>query len=52
MLNNEMWKIFKATGNINAYLYVNDCKKNEYSDKYISKNDDKLEENKKVLQGF
>lgn len=22
MLKNEMWKIFKKTGNINAYLYI------------------------------
>lgn len=24
MLNKTMWNIFKNTGNINAYLYIND----------------------------
>lgn len=25
MLMNKMWKIFEATGNINAYLYYREC---------------------------
>lgn len=51
MLKNEMWKIFKATGNINAFLYLAENKNldDKYSKKY---NYIKTEENEKVLQGF
>ncbi|QIB26301.1 YqzL family protein [Caloranaerobacter azorensis] len=27
MLRNEMWKIFQATGNINAFIYCKECEK-------------------------
>lgn len=49
MLKNEMWKIFKNTGNINAYLYYSDSKKHQNEEK----NDDIVSSSKvKVLQGL
>ncbi len=51
MLRNEMWKIFKCTGNINAYLYYKDSEKYNIdikSDVEI----DVLKEDEKILQGF
>ena len=35
MLNKDMWNIFKETGNIYAYLYVN-----EYNKNYCQENKD------------
>ncbi|WP_427339558.1 YqzL family protein [Caloranaerobacter sp. DY30410] len=25
MLRNEMWRVFQATGNINAFIYCKEC---------------------------
>ncbi|WP_083238750.1 YqzL family protein [Caloranaerobacter ferrireducens] len=27
MLKNEMWRIFQATGNINAFMYCKECER-------------------------
>ncbi|WP_082394728.1 YqzL family protein [Caloranaerobacter sp. TR13] len=30
MLRNEMWKVFQATGNINAFMYCKECEKIDF----------------------
>lgn len=44
MLRNEMWKIFKATGNIHAYLY--------YKDSLKINAKEKVQKQEKMLQGM
>lgn len=51
MLSNEIWKIFKSTGDINAYMYLSETKSIEgkYDEKF---NRDNIKEKEKILQGF
>ncbi|EOD01872.1 YqzL family protein [Caldisalinibacter kiritimatiensis] len=44
LLRDEMWKIFEASGNINAYLYYKE------SGKYDKK--ERVAKKEKVLQGI
>lgn len=51
MLRNEMWKIFNANGNINAYLYYKDSEKFNIDIKSDLEDYD-TREGEKILQGF
>jgi len=46
MFKSEMWKIFKSTGNINAYLYYKECEKLQ-KDKEIT-----VSSKERMLQGL
>ncbi len=51
MLRNEMWKIFKSTGNINAYMYYKDSQRDNIEMKCNVQKDSSKEDDK-LLQGF
>lgn len=52
MLNNDMWKIFEATGRLEAYLYCKDILNidiNKTNKEFISDREDNLQLNKSNL---